>query len=253
MDNSFVLRTLILKDFKIRYRNMSLGVFWSVLNPLIMMAVLTFVFTHLSKPSVQGVTDFPLFFLCGLIPYNFLTVTWSTGTNCVVDNASLLKRTLMPREAVPVASVLAAGLHLLIQIGLLLTITLVNGHGINRQWLWLPLLWGIVLVFLIGLVLGCSALDVFIRDMRYLVDSLVGLLFWFMPIFYSSNIIAQRHQFWWELNPFTALILSQRNVLLEAAPPDMRLLLKMSIVSVVTLAVGWIVFRKLEPKFYDHL
>ena len=166
MDNSFVLRTLILKDFKIRYRNMSLGVFWSVLNPLIMMAVLTFVFTRLNPPNVPGISDFPLFFLCGLIPYNFLTVTWSTGTNCIVDNAVLLKRTLMPREAVPVASVLAAGLHLLIQIALLLGIALFNGHGINIYWLWLPVLWAITLVFVIGLVLGCSALDVFIRDMR---------------------------------------------------------------------------------------
>jgi ABC-type polysaccharide/polyol phosphate export permease len=256
LDNSFVLRTLILKDFKIRYRNMSLGVFWSVLNPLIMMAVLTFVFTRLNKaPDVPGLSpsDFPLFFLCGLIPFNFLSVTWSTGTNCVVDNAVLLKRTLMPREAVPVASVLAAGLHLLIQIGLLIAIALWNGHWPTLLWLWIPALWAITLVFVIGLVLACSALDVFIRDMRYLVDSSVGLLFWFMPIFYSSNIIAARHKPWWELNPFTVLILSQRNVLINAVQPDMRLVGKMCIVSLVTLVIGWIIFRWLEPKFYDQL
>ena len=159
----------------------------------------------------------------------------------------------MPREAVPVASVLAAGLHLLIQIGLLLSIAIFNGHGVNIYWLWLPVLWAIALVFVIGLVLACSALDVFIRDMRYLVDSLIGLLFWFMPIFYSSNIIVERHRPWWELNPFTVLILSQRSVLMNASNPDMRLVVKMSIVAVVTLVIGWIIFRRLEPKFYDHL
>ena len=253
MDHAFVLRTLILKDFKIRYRNMSLGVLWSVLNPLIMMSVLTFVFTVLNPPNVRGVTDYPLFFLCGLIPYNFLSVTLGTGTNCIIDNAVLLKRTKMSREAVPVASVLAAGLHLLIQLGLLLSITLINGHGINVRWLWLPVLWTVGLIFVIGLVLLCSALDVFIRDMRYLVESAITLLFWFMPIFYSDKIIKASHKPWWELNPFTVLILSQRAILMEATDPDQRLLLKMTAVSVATLVVGWLVFRRLESKFYDHL
>lgn len=253
MDHVFVLRTLILKDFKIRYRSMSLGMAWSVLNPLIMMSVLTFVFTVLNPPNVKGLTDYPLFFLCGLIPYNFLSVTWATGTNCVVDNAVLLKRTKMAREAVPVASVLSAGLHLLIQIALLLVMTLAKGHGISALWLWLPVVWAIAIVFVIGLVLLCSALDVFIRDMRYLVESSISLLFWFMPIFYTAEVIAPRHKPWWELNPFTVLILSQRSVLLDAHSPDMRLLVKMAAVSLVTLVLGWIVFRRLEPKFYDHL
>lgn len=253
MDHVFVLRTLILKDFKIRYRSMSLGMAWSVLNPLIMMSVLTFVFTVLNPPNVKGLTDYPLFFLCGLIPYNFLSVTWATGTNCVVDNAVLLKRTRMSREAVPIASVLSAGLHLLIQIALLLGITLFKGHGISAQWLWLPVVWTIAIVFVIGLVLLCSALDVFIRDMRYLVESSISLLFWFMPIFYTAEVIAPRHKPWWELNPMTVLILSQRAVLLDGHSPEMRLLLKMTLVSVITLAAGWILFRRLEPKFYDHL
>ncbi len=253
MDHAFVLRTLILKDFKIRYRSMSLGMAWSILNPLIMMSVLTFVFTVLNPPNVRGLKDYPLFFLCGLIPYNFLTVTWSTGTNCIVDNSVLLKRTKMAREAVPVASVLSAGLHLLIQIGLLLAMTLIKGHGINWHWLWMPVIWAIGIVFVIGLVLLCSALDVFIRDMRYLVESMISLLFWFMPIFYSADVIVPRHKPWWELNPFTILILSQRSILMDAQNPDMRLLLKMAAVAVVTLAAGWIVFRRLEPKFYDQL
>ena len=89
--------------------------------------------------------------------------------------------------------------------------------------------------------------------MRYLVESSISLLFWFMPIFYTAEVIAPRHKPWWELNPFTVLILSQRSVLLDAHSPDMRLLVKMAAVSLVTLVLGWIVFRRLEPKFYDHL
>jgi ABC-type polysaccharide/polyol phosphate export permease len=249
-DYIFVLSNLVKKDFKVRYRNMSLGVLWSVLNPLVTMGALAFVFTQIF-PSKRH--DVAVFLLCGLVPYNFFAMAWNTGTGSLAENYSIMKRVTVPRELFPVATVLGNCVHLLIQIGILFAFTLGAGLGINRHWLWLPYVWFMEILFVCGLAMATSAINVYIRDTRYVVESLNTVLFYFVPIFYGHDNIPDRFREVVHYNPVAALILALRNILWEGIAPGGKLVERLTFCSLATLVAGFLIFRRLKAGFFDHM
>ncbi len=230
---------------------MSLGVFWSLLNPLVMMAVLTFIFTQV-YPS-PGIPNFHVFVLCGIIPFNFFATSWVSGTVSIYQSAGLVKKVVLPREVVPVATVLAACIHFVIQIALLVVVVLAAGYRVNAHWGLLPIVFGLEVVFVCGLSLISSALDVYFRDIRYVVESANTVLFWLVPIFYSFGTIPQRFHSLYQYNPIAAVVLACRDILLEGTAPPPTLLYKLSLVSAVFLGTGLFVFGRLKRKFADYL
>ena len=249
-DYFFVIRKLVLKDFKVRYRNMSLGVFWSLVNPIVMMSVLTFVFRKIFNSREP---NYPIFVFCGLLPFNFFAIAWSAGTTSIVDNVGLLKRVAVPKEVIPVSVVLACCLHLIIQIGLLLSMAILFGLRVNLHWLWMPVLLGAEVMFVMGLSFITAGLNVFIRDIRYIVESVNTVLFWLVPIVYSLTLVPKQYQEIYQLNPITALSVGLRNILLDGTAPAATLIVKMIAVSLVMFGVGWVTFSKLKSRMYNYL
>lgn len=246
----FVVAELVLKDFRVRYRNMSLGVFWSLLNPLTMMAILTFVFT---KVLDNRIPYYPLYVLCGLIPYNFFTLSWVTGTVSISENSALVKRIPMQTALLPLVSVLSNTLHLAIQLLLVFALVLWYGLPVTWHYLWLPVIWILELLFIYGLALASSSLHVVVRDVRYVVESANLVLFWLVPIFYSFAMVPQKYKSLYEFNPVAALVLATQSVILGHRSPPQTLMWKMALVSAIFLLLGTFIFSRMKSRFYRYL
>ena len=249
-DYLYLVQNLVVKDFKIRYRNMSLGVLWSLLNPLVMMTVYFFVFTNIFPNN--NIPNFPLFLICGIVPFNFFTVAWGTGTTSIVDNAGLIKRVPVPREVIPITTVLSCCIHLIVQVALLLVVAILSHKGVNVHWLWLLPIWAMEVVFVSGLALLTSAINVFVRDTRYVVESATWVLLFLVPVFYSSDIVPQRYRAIL-LNPVATVVVLLRKIVWEQQAPEAVTLWKLVGVSGTVFLIGMLVFHRLKAMFYEHI
>jgi len=227
----------------------SWDLWWWIILPYA--AMVTFVIGHIYGKEQPAY--FPLFILCGQIPYLFFTASWLSGTQSVVVNAPLVKRVPLPREIVPIAAVLSNCVHLAIQVALMLALTFYFHLAPSWFWLWLLPLWALYIVFVCGVSLLSSAISVFIRDTQYVVESFNVVLFWLVPIFYSWEIIPAKFAVVYKVNPVAALALATRNILIDRQSPPQTLIVNMVIAAAVALGLGLIVFGKLKRRFYEYI
>jgi homopolymeric O-antigen transport system permease protein len=250
----FVLENLVAKNLKVLYRNMALGFFWSVLNPLVMATVLTLVqlrFFHQQR-------DWPSMFLVALIPYNFFAYCLSGCASSVLSNASLVTKVRFPRQVLPVSVVVTNLVHFGIQSSLIVAALAFFGpaHSVlGWQLLWLPVILAINIGLVLGLGLLVSGANVVYRDVQYLVDSLLTVMFWLTPLVYDAGPMLEsgpRWQYWvYFANPLSGLLDSYRRVLYHATAPDLAVL-GMAVIGTTLLGIwGVRSFWKHEPEFAD--
>ena len=249
--NLFALQQLVVRDFKIRYRNMSLGMFWSLLNPLVLVGVYTFVFSKIFRN--ENIEHFPLYLLIGVICYNYFSLAWTAATSSLTSNAGLVKRINVPREAIPVSTVLANAIHFIVQFSLVLAFTLWVGIPIGFSWLWLPFVIVLLVLAVTGISLLTSALDVYFRDTRYLVESTVLVLFWLTPVFYTEKMVPREYRALYLLNPITDAAIAMRQIIIEHRTPDLAALIYAVATTCALLILGLAVFEQTKNRFADHL
>jgi ABC-2 type transport system permease protein len=184
-----ILLNLVRKELKVKYTASVLGAVWSLLNPIVYLAVFTFVVTVLGN----RVTDFPVFLLSGLLAWNLFSAALSQGSRAVIDNSNLVKKVAFPREILPLAAVGVSLFDFALQSAVLFVFLLVSGHGLHLSALALyPVSFATLLVFTTAATLWVSALNVRYRDVQHLLTIALLVWFWMTPIVYQGWLVQQR-------------------------------------------------------------
>jgi len=257
-----LIRSLIVRNLKLRYKSSMLGFAWSLLSPLLMMGAFTFVFTVL-MPSGQ-MEKYPLFVLCGLLPWQFFSNSLSYSVGTVVHNAHLVKKIYFPREILPMASVLSNLVDFLIASLILLLLLPLLGTGLSIRLLFLPLVILMEALFTLGLSFVLSALNVLYRDVQQLMSFVLLMWFFCTPVFYSlentmpsftvRGIHFDIREWVYRVNPVATYVDAYRAILYgQQTMPSPLLVLETILVTLALLVAGYRVFVQLSPRFPEEV
>jgi ABC-2 type transport system permease protein len=221
-----VLVNLVRKELKVKYTASVLGAIWSLLNPVVFLAVFSFVVVVLGN----RIPDFPVFLLSGLLAWNFLANSLQAGSRSVIDNANLVKKMAFPREILPLSAIGVALFDFVLQSAVLILFIAISRHGFQLPDLWLyPLAIAALIVFTTALTFWVSALNVRYRDVGHLLNLALLVWFWATPIVYQGWLVQQRLEtvrvlgfdVWtlYLLNPVVVIVLGFQRALYSIVVP----------------------------------
>jgi ABC-2 type transport system permease protein/lipopolysaccharide transport system permease protein len=249
-----ILKVLVVRNLKTRYRGSILGIYWSLLNPLIMAGIYTAVFgAEFAKYYDDSIINYALAAFTGLLVINFFSIATSGALSSVVYAGSLLNKIRLPVSVFPISKIVENIFQFCVgNLPLLIIVTLF----VSKAWKHLFLL-GIPLVslalFSTGVGLIVAALFVFFRDIPYIYDLVVFVLWVTSPVFYPSEIVPAQVKPFIGLNPLVPIIESLRKIALTGLGVNEMPLIKSLLLSSIVCVVGWFIFQRLRPKFMDLL
>ena len=254
---SFLMKQLIMRDFKVKYKRSVLGIVWSLLYPVLMMLVMAMVFSHMFGARMEGV-NYLVYLMTGLVMWNYFNEASNTAMTSVVVNFPLINKVYIPKYIFPISKALFVGINFLLTLIPLLVIILFTGSGdtrcyINIWYILLPYIFLCLLMFTIGLGLFLSAVSVFLRDMFYIYGIILTIWNYVTPIFYSISILPENLQSLFKLNPLYIFITGAREIILYGNAPTVVELVVMFLVSALSLFIGGLVFKKNQDKFIYYV
>jgi lipopolysaccharide transport system permease protein len=253
-----LILTLTARDLKARYRGSVLGYFWSLANPLLLLAVYTIVFTLIfARPG--GLHPYALFLFIGILPWTFFAGATLESTNVLVTNGSLIKRVLFPAEALPIVVVLSHLVHFLLALPILLAALAIGiiwaGVPVGWPMLFAPVIMLLQALFVAGVALAISSTAVLFRDLRDIVANLLNLGFFLTPILYAldgpfikpllANLLI--------LNPMTSYVVAYQDVFFRAEWPATTMIFLMIGWSLLALSLGFLVFDRLRDTLAEAI
>ncbi len=239
-----------IRDIKVRYKQTALGALWAVLQPLTMMLVFSIFFGNLAGVPSDG-KAYPIYAFCALLPWQLFSYAVTQSSNCLIQDAQVLRRVYFPRLVLPFASVIAGLVDFAIAFAILVVLMVV--YGVTPSWSLAALPVLVLLTVLASLAVGLwlSALNVRYRDVRYAIPFLVQLWLFATPVAYSSSLIPEAWRTVYGLNPMVGVVDGFRWALVDGPVPSLGVMTMSVVVTTVLFVGGLFYFRRMERPFAD--
>ncbi|MCR9095257.1 MAG: ABC transporter permease [bacterium] len=256
--NLGLVRSLTARELEVRYRGSWLGFCWPVLQPLLLLAVYTFVFSFVFGASWPGIYDsdiagYAVIVFTGLVTFNIFAESVRACPKLILAHRNFVQRVVFPLEVLPVVQIAAACVHAAAGLGVLLVFLVASGVSIGWTALWLPVVWAFFAVFSLGVCYAVAAISVSVRDLEPLVGIGMTGLFFASGIFYPLERLPDDVEAWIRLVPTAAAVDVSRSVLLLGVAPSPEALLGPGAVSFVVFLLGYAIFLRSREGFADAL
>lgn len=239
------------RDIKIRYKQTVLGALWALLQPLLAAAIFSVVLGKFIAVKT-GDIPYPLFVFCGLLAWTFISTTVTGGSNSIVSGSNLVTKIYFPRLIIPIASVGAGIVDLLIGLIFFIAMMVYYQVGLTVQILFAPLFFLMMFALAVGMSVLLSALNVRFRDVKHIVPVALQLWMFASPVIYPSSLFPEKWSWVFALNPLTGILEGLRSSIF-GTPFDMFAILCSAVIISVLLIVALVVFRHMEDYFADYL
>lgn len=246
-----LLKSNVQKEIRGKYKGSFLGVLWSFVNPLLMTLVYAIVFPFILKSTAE---HYVTYLVIGILPWNYFITVISQGTNTILSNGGIIKKVYFPREILPISINLSGVVNFLISCLVMCIFLICSGIGFSWYILFFPLLVFIEFLLLQGIIFITSSINVYIRDLEYIINFFISMLFYATPILYSSDMfIGSPIELFVNFNPIAVIINGYRDILYYQQLPNFTMLGIILVFSFILFYIGLKVFRKNEKGFAEEL
>jgi len=250
-DNANLLLNLVRRDLTVRYKRSVIGFFWTMLHPLILMVIMTIVFSQIFR--FEGISHYEVYFLSEYLVFGFFAQTTVQSMTSLSWNGMLLKRIRVPKSIFAISTTLSGLVNLCLAYIPLFVIMIVRGAPIRPAVLFLPVAFVIIAVFTLGVSLLLSALAVYFEDVSQMYQAATMALMYLTPIIYPIEIIPYKALWLIRINPLTQLFKLARDPVYHGVLPDLHIVAGSLVTACGALIIGWFSFHKLSRGFYEHL
>ncbi len=247
-----LVRNLVIRDIRLRYRNSVLGFFWCLLNPLLMTVVFTVLFTVLLPNN--NIDKFPIFILVGILAWNMHSTSIMGAIGSLTGNAYLIQKVYFPREVLPISIIIANTVNFLLALLVVFGAILIFQVPLSSTVLLLPLVILVHVIFTLGIGLFLAAINVYFRDTALIMETVMLAWFFLTPIFYRiEDVFPAYSRALYILNPMASIISSYRDILYYGSMTQLDFFSRTTVTCVLILLAGYYFFVRCSRSFSEAL